>query len=400
MSTNFKYTKFSPQKPTTPITDSFTLPKAREVKAYHSSFPMYHPTRLVTLKDTAAALGLGSIYIKDESTRFHLNAFKALGGSYAIGSYLAQRLGTTLSELPYARLISDEIHSELGEITFITATDGNHGRGVAWTAQQLKQKSVVLMPKGSARERLENIRACGADAFITEWNYDDTVRYASKLAEENGWVLVQDTSWEGYEQIPSWIMQGYMTMACEAYEQLSEKPTHIFLQAGVGSMAGAVAGFFASVYRDERPVIAIVEPENANCFYRTAAANDGLLHVVTGDLQTIMAGLACGEPCGLAWEILKTCTDFFISCPDYPAAQGMRILANPVRGDSMVVSGESGASAFGCVTEIMRDPALKQLKEELGLNESSKVLFFNTEGATDQENYRRIVWDGAHSREN
>ena len=400
MSTNFKYTKFSPQKPTTSITDLFTLPKAREVKAYHSGFPMYHPTRLVTLKDTAAALGLGSIYIKDESTRFHLNAFKALGGSYAIGSYLAQRLGTTLSELPYARLISDEIRSELGEITFITATDGNHGRGVAWTAQQLKQKSVVLMPKGSARERLENIRVCGADASITEWNYDDTVRYASKLAEENGWVLVQDTSWEGYEQIPSWIMQGYMTMACEAYEQLSEKPTHIFLQAGVGSMAGAVAGFFASVYGDERPVIAIVEPENANCFYRTAAANDGLLHAVTGDLQTIMAGLACGEPCGLAWEILKTCTDFFISCPDYPAAQGMRILANPVRGDSMVVSGESGASAFGCVTEIMRDPALKQLKEELGLNESSKVLFFNTEGATDQENYRRIVWDGAHSREN
>ena len=400
MSTNFKYTKFSPQKPTTSITDLFTLPKAREVKAYHSSFPMYHPTQLVTLKDAAAALGLGSIYIKDESTRFHLNAFKALGGSYAIGNYLAQRLGTTLSELPYARLISDEIRSELGEITFITATDGNHGRGVAWTAQQLKQRSVVLMPKGSARERLENIRACGADASITEWNYDDTVRYASKLAEEKGWVLVQDTSWEGYEQIPSWIMQGYMTMACEAYEQLPEKPTHIFLQAGVGSMAGAVAGFFASVYGDERPVIAIVEPENANCFYRTAAANDGLLHAVTGDLQTIMAGLACGEPCGLAWEILKTCTDFFISCPDYPAAQGMRILANPVRGDSMVVSGESGASAFGCVTEIMRDPALKQLKEELGLNESSKVLFFNTEGATDQENYRRIVWDGAHSREN
>ena len=400
MSTNFKYTKFSPQKPTTPIADLFTLPKAREVKAYHSSFPMYHPTQLVTLKDTAAALGLGFIYIKDESTRFHLNAFKALGGSYAIGNYLAQRLGTTLSELPYARLISDEIRSELGEITFITATDGNHGRGVAWTAQQLKQKSVVLMPKGSARERLENIRVCGADASITEWNYDDTVRYASKLAEENGWVLVQDTSWEGYEQIPSWIMQGYMTMACEAYEQLPEKPTHIFLQAGVGSMAGAVAGFFASVYGDERPVIAIVEPENANCFYRTAAANDGLLHAVTGDLQTIMAGLACGEPCGLAWEILKTCTDFFISCPDYPAAQGMRILANPVRGDSMVVSGESGASAFGCVTEIMRNPVLKQLKEELGLNESSRVLFFNTEGATDQENYRRIVWDGAHSREN
>lgn len=399
MSTNFNYTKFSPQEKNTLISGLFTLSEAKGVKAYHASFPMYHPTRLISLKNTASALGLGAIYIKDESSRFGLNAFKALGGSYAIGSYLAERLGTTLSDLPFERLTSAEVRSKLGEITFITATDGNHGRGVAWTAQQLKQKSVVLMPKGSAKERLENIRACGADASITEWNYDDTVRYASRLARENGWALVQDTSWEGYEQIPTWIMQGYMTMACEAYEQLPEKPTHIFLQAGVGSMAGAVAGFFASVYGEERPVIVVVEPENANCFYRTATVNDGTLHAVTGDLQTIMAGLACGEPCSIAWEILKTCTDFFISCPDYPAAQGMRILANPAQDDPKIVSGESGASAFGCVTEIMRRPALKQLKEELGLDEHSRVLFFNTEGATDRENYRRIVWDGVYSRE-
>lgn len=396
MATKVEYTRFFPQEAAASMRRFFTLSKAREIRAYHSGFPVYEPTKLYSLENTAKELGVGAIYVKDESTRFHLNAFKALGGSYAIGNYLANRLGTELSELPYDRLVSKEIREKLGEITFVTATDGNHGRGVAWTAQQLGQKAVVLMPKGSARERLENIQACGAQASITEWNYDDTVRYANRLAQENGWVLIQDTAWEGYEQIPLWIMQGYMTMACEAYEQIPEKPTHIFLQAGVGAMAGAIAGFFSSVYGKERPVIAIVEPERANCLYRTATANDGTLHAVKGDLNTIMAGLACGEPCSIGWEILKTCTDFFLSCSDEAAAQGMRILANPAAGDPGIVSGESGAAAFGCVTEILRRSEWKTLKDELGLKEDSKVLFVNTEGDTDKENYRRIVWDGAY----
>ena len=186
-------------------------------------------------------------------------------------------------------------------------------------------------------------------------------------------------------------------MGFETYHQLPEKPTHIFLQAGVGSMAGALAGFFTSVYGVEKPMITIVEPNAADCIFRTAEAADGTLHAVTGDLNTIMAGLACGEPCGIAWEVLSSCADYFISCPDYAAAQGMRILAAPAAEDPRIVSGESGASAFGCVTEIMRNPALKELKETLKLDETSRVLFFSTEGATDRENYRRIVWDGAYS---
>lgn len=399
MRNDFKIAQLLEKAPKSHLTERFNLTQAEQVKSYHSSFPMYHPTRLEDLTYTAHSLGLHSIYIKNESTRFNLNAFKVLGGSYAIGNYLASRLQLSLSDLPYARLVSDEIRRKLGDITFITATDGNHGRGVAWTANELRQKSVVLMPKGSAKERLDNIRAYGADAWITEWNYDDTVRYASKLARENLWVLVQDTSWEDYEEIPLWIMQGYMTMGYEAYQQLPEKPTHIFLQAGVGSMAGAVAGFFASVYGEECPIITIVEPNNADCLYRTAAASDGKIHTVTGDLDTIMAGLACGEPCGVAWDVLESCADFFLSCPDYAAAQGMRILANPVQGDPRITAGESGASAFGCVTEIMRNPELRHIKEMLKLDEHSKVLFFNTEGATDRENYRRIVWDGAYLRE-
>lgn len=374
----------------------FRLDEIRRVQQFHASFPVYAPTPLVELKHTAGALGLENLYVKDESYRFGLNAFKVLGGSYAIGSFLAHRLGVEIQDLPYERMISPQVRRQLGDVTFVTATDGNHGRGVAWTAHQLKQRAVVYMPKGSAVERLENIRAEGAQAAITDLNYDDAVRLANRQAEEQGWIMVQDTAWEGYEDIPRWIMQGYGTMALEAWEQLPERPTHIFLQAGVGSMAGAVTAFFASVYGDQRPVITIVEPNQADCIFRTAKANDGALHPVTGHMNTIMAGLACGEPCTLAWEILKHCADHFISCPDYVAAKGMRLLGNPIPGDARVISGESGAATTGCLAAIMTDPELSELREALGLDQNSRVLCFSTEGDTDQENYRAVVWDGRY----
>lgn len=370
--------------------------EARKVQQFHASFPVYEKTPLAALPDTAAALGLGAMYVKDESYRFGLNAFKVLGGSYAIGNYLAQKLGMDISELPYEKMISDEVREKLGEITFVTATDGNHGRGVAWTANQLKQKAVVYMPKGSAEERLKNIQAEGADASITDLNYDEAVRLANSQAEKNGWVMVQDTAWEGYEDIPTWIMQGYGTMGFEAWGQLPEKPTHIFLQAGVGSMAGAVTGFFSNVYKEDRPIITIVEPNKADCLFRTAEANDGKLHFVTGDMNTIMAGLACGEPCSIGWNVLHSYADNFISCPDYAAAKGMRILGNPEGKDGKVISGESGAATIGCVAEIMTNPDLAWLKEKLQLDENSKVLFFSTEGDTDKENYKAVVWDGKY----
>ncbi len=374
--------------------EAFTQKQAEAVREFHKSFPMYAPTPLARLPETAKALGVGEIYVKDESHRFGLNAFKVLGGSYAMGNYLAQRLGRPLAETGYDVLTAPETKEQLGDITFITATDGNHGRGVAWTASTLGQSSVVHMPRGSAQERLNNIRAAGARADIIDGNYDDAVRLSRKEAAENGWVIVQDTSWEGYEQIPQWIMQGYCTMGLEAYEQLPQKPTHIFLQAGVGSMAAAIAALFASIYGADRPKIILVEPNSADCFYRTARADDGKLHMVTGDMPTIMAGLACGEPCHLAWEILKDCADFFVTCPDWAAAKGMRILGNPLGSDDRVISGESGASGFGCMAAILTAPELAAMKKELGLNETSRVLLFSTEGATDRENYRKIVWEG------
>ncbi len=378
--------------------DRFGPDKAEKVRSFHRSFPEYLETPLADLKALAKSLGVSSIHVKDESCRFGLNAFKALGGSYAIGNYIAERLGTDISQMPFEKLVSPEVKEKLGDITFVTATDGNHGRGVAWTANRLGQKSVVYMPKGSAAERLRNIQALGSNASITEFNYDDTVRHAKAGAEKYGWVLVQDTAWEGYDKIPGWIMEGYTTMAAEAMEQLrGEKPTHVFLQAGVGSMAAAICGYFAALYGDkERPVITIIEPNEADCFYRTAKANDGDLHIVTGDMHSIMAGLCCGEPCSIAWDVLRDHADHFISMPDEVAAKGMRVLGNPLPGDPRVISGESGASALGFVAEVLQNPGLSNLKDALQLDSASRILCISTEGDTDKENYRRIVWDGLY----
>jgi len=375
---------------------AFSLQEAQKARAFHTGFSQYTQTPLTSLPGLAKAVGVESIRIKDESYRFGLNAFKVLGGSYALGRYIARTLGEDIKDLPAQRILSEEIRQKLGQLTFVTATDGNHGRGVAWTANQLGQKSVVYMPKGSAQERLDNIRAEGSDASITDLNYDDAVRLAHKHAREYGWVMVQDTAWEGYTDIPLWIMQGYTTMGAEMAEQLPEAPTHLFLQAGVGSMAGAMAGFFTALYGEKKPRIIVVEPNKADCLFRTAKAADGTLHNVTGDMNTIMAGLACGEPCSIGWEVLKSCADGFLTVPESAAADGMRILAAPCRGDDPVVSGESGAAAFGAAMNLLLDPNLREMKEQLGLDEHSRLLFISTEGDTDKENYRRIVWGGAY----
>ena len=365
------------------------------VRAYHRSFPVYKETPLACLKETAKALGVSSIYVKDESYRFGLNAFKVLGGSYAMGHYLADKLGIDMKEVTYEKLTSEETRKALGDITFVTATDGNHGRGVAWTANQLRQHSVVYMPEGSAEERLMNIRAEGAEASITDLNYDDAVRLANRNAEEKGWVMVQDTAWEGYETIPRWIMQGYMTMAHEAVEDLKDiVPTHVFLQAGVGAMAGSITGFLARYYGKNMPRLSIVEPKAASCLYKTAAANDGKLHAVTGNLASMMAGLCCGEVCTLGWDVIKHHASHFFSVDDSVAAFGMRLLGNPAKGDPAIISGESGAVTMGLVYCLMVDPELTGMKHALGLTAQSIVLCISTEGDTDQENYRKVVWDG------
>lgn len=381
---------------------NFRRGRNKKARDFHQSFPQFTKTPLVNLDNLAKHLGVAGIYVKDESYRFGLNAFKVLGGSFSMGKYLAKRLGKDISELSYEKLNSEDARKKLGDITFITATDGNHGRGVAWTATQLNQKSIVYMPKGSSLTRLENIRKEGAKASITEFNYDDAVRLAASEAKENGWVMVQDTAWEGYEEIPTWIMQGYGTMASEALEQLKElnvkKPTHIFVQAGVGSLAGAVQGYFASVFKDECPITVIVEADEADCLYRSAIAGDGKPRAVTGDMPTIMAGLACGEANTIGWEVLKSYSSTFVSCPDWVSANGMRMLGNPIKEDKKIISGESGAVTAGLLKAIMTEDDMKELREQLNLDENSRILLFSTEGDTDPDKYRKIVWNGEYSK--
>ncbi|WP_423801333.1 diaminopropionate ammonia-lyase [Neobacillus sp. SAB-20_R2A] len=380
---------------------AFMNPEVVEkVRNFHKSFPEYKVTPLHSLEKLSKQLGVSHIWVKDESYRFGLNAFKVLGGSYAVGKYSAEKLNVDISELSFEKLRSNEVREKLGSITFVTATDGNHGRGIAWAANQLGQKSVVLMPKGSSEIRLNNIRKEGAEAYITDLNYDDTVRLASQKAEENGWVLVQDTAWDGYEQIPTWIMQGYGTILDEAVEQIAEagqnRPTHVFLQAGVGSFAGSMLGYLVEKFGEERPITVIVEPDKADCLYQSINVGDGKPHSVTGALNTIMAGLACGEPSTTSWGVLKDYAEIFVSCPDHVAARGMRILANSLGSDPQIVSGESGAVGMGLVSLLADHVALNEMKETLNLDQNSKILIISTEGDTDPDHYRKVVWDGAY----
>ena len=375
------------------------LEEIKKARTFHESFPQYSKTPLTKLDQMAAYLGVKEVYIKDESYRFGLNAFKVLGGSFAMARFIASETGKDVSELPYAVLTSDKLREEFGQATFFTATDGNHGRGVAWSANRLGQKAVVHMPKGSTQTRLENIAKEGAQVDIQEMNYDDCVRLAAKEADETErGVIVQDTAWDGYEEIPSWIMQGYGTMAMEAGEQLKDygcdRPTHVFVQAGVGSLAGAVVGYFTNLYPDNPPTFVVVEADVAACLYKGAAAGDGDPRIVDGDMQTIMAGLACGEPNTISWDILKNHVKVFIAAPDWVAASGMRMLAAPIKGDAPVTSGESGAAPFGALAAIMTMEEYRDLRHEIGLDENSSVLLFSTEGDTDPERYKNIVWKG------
>jgi diaminopropionate ammonia-lyase len=352
----------------------------------------------VSLPQLAKKIGIKALFVKDESWRFGLNSFKVLGGSWAMANYIAQLLKVPVDTLDFAQATSDATKQRIGDITFYSTTDGNHGRGVAWSARELRQKCVIYMPKGSSQSRLENIRKEGAEATITDMNYDDCVRYcAEQVRQDPRGVLVQDTDWDGYEDIPAWIMQGYGSLSYEAHQQLRElgaRPTHIFGQAGVGSFDGSLHGYFANVYADKPPVMTTVESKEADCLARSAAA--GKKVAVTGDMPTIMAGLACGEPCTISWQILKNHSSFFVSIPDWVTALAMRTLASPLRGDTRIITGESGAATTGLVLALLRNGEYAPLVRDLGLSSESVVLCVSTEGDTYPEQWERICWDGEY----
>ncbi len=376
----------------TDITAPFSQSRAMSVRKFHRSFPQYQPTPLVRLTRLAHRLRVSHIYVKDESQRFGLKAFKVLGATYAVAHVIAERTGVHENSLSFGLFESDSIQRELSRVTLVTATDGNHGRAVAWAAQTLGCRAVVYMPKGSARPRIEAIQEHGAAVQVIDGNYDDAVHLTAERAREHDWILVQDTAWEGYEDLPLRIIQGYLTIMHEALEQLDqEAPTHVFVQCGVGSLAAAMQAYLVELFGANRPKFIVVEPLEAACFYESMAANDGYPHKVHGDLSTIMAGLACGEPNVVAWRILQSCADGFIACDDSVALSGMRILGNPLPGDELIVSGESGAVTAGLLAEILGSSAYSGIKDGLELNQASRVLLISTEGDTDPDMYKRVM---------
>ncbi|TQI78796.1 diaminopropionate ammonia-lyase [Serratia fonticola] len=372
----------------------FSVAEAKKARAFHRQLAGYQPTPLCELDELARLFGVRKILVKDESKRFGLNAFKMLGGAYAIARLLCEQYQLDLEACSFTTL-KQAIKQPM---TFATTTDGNHGRGVAWAAQQLGQRAIVYMPHGSATERVEHIRALGAECIVTDMNYDDTVRLTMKNAEQKGWVVVQDTSWAGYTRIPTWIMQGYSTLADEAVEQIEQRglpaPSHVFLQCGVGAMAAGVLGYLVDVYGAKQLHSVLVEPALADCLYRSG--KKGEIVNVGGSMATIMAGLACGEPNPLGWPLLRNCVRQFISCQDPVSALGMRVLGNPLGNDPRVVSGESGAVGLGVMAAVHFSPQREQLREQLKLNADSVVLLLSTEGDTDVDHYRQVVWAGKY----
>ena len=370
----------------------FSPEGTENVRRLHESLPAYAVTALADCRDLAARAGVRAVLVKDESSRFGLKAFKGLGSIYAMFRILCRELGLDERTAEPAMLMVPEYRERLEKMVFATTTDGNHGKGVSWAAGVFGCQARVFMPAGSVPVRAQAIRDAGcAEVTITDMRYDDCVRWTREQAAKEGWLLIQDTSWPDYEEVPLWIMQGYTTLYYEALRQMQamgyEKPTHLFLQAGVGSMAGSIAAAAAEAFLEEPPVIVTAEPREVACFYDSFACGDGCPHEAAGSGKTIMAGLNCAIPCTLAWEILKNLAAGGFSCVDEVTCHGMRLL----RESAGIVSGESGAVPAGLLDRITACPEYAPLARKLKLDCDSVVLLINTEGDTDPENYKRIT---------
>lgn len=389
------------ERPTALIDDLFSESACKEIQEFHATIPGFEISPLVSLPNLARMLGIRSLWVKDESKRLQLNAFKVLGGSYAIAKTIQSLLGEESGLLSFEDLTAERTKMRIGEITFAAATDGNHGKGVAWAAAQLGYPSIIYVHKLTSQARIQAIRKNGAEVVVVNGTYDDAVRQVTEDAKRNGWMVISDTAWEGYEDIPRWVMQGYTTMLSEAQSQLVEqgieKPSHILIQAGVGALAAATIGYYTAHFGSHRPRTMVVEPNKAACLFHSIEIGDGQPHSFGGELDTIMAGLACGDPNPLAWPILKSSTDYFIQCPDYVAAKGMRVYGLPLKNDPFIISGESGAVTLGALMFLMQWGQVKSLRKELQIGSQSNVLLINSEGNTDPDHFRNVVWDGGES---
>ena len=358
-----------------------------------SQWQGYAVTPLHSLPALAQAMGVASVHYKDEGGRFGLGSFKALGGAYAVARLLCRELGAQLGRtLSTQDLLAPEVRALCADITVTCATDGNHGRSVAWGAQMFGCQCVIYIHATVSEGRKDAIAHYGAHVVRTPGNYDDAVRQADLDAKALGRFVISDTSYPGYMDVPRDVMQGYQLMVEEAAQQLAERPTHIFVQAGVGGLAAAVCGYFWERDAGDRPFYVVVEPDKADCLTQSAKA--GQLTAVTGDIDTLMAGLACGEVSHLAWQILEKGTDAFCVIADEAAVAAMRLLAHPLGNDPVIVAGESAVAGVAAALAASQSAAAKLT---LGLNASSRILFFGSEAATDPALYAQLVGESAEA---
>ena len=347
-----------------------------------TSWDNYKPTPLHSFDDMAEGTGVASIFYKDENPRFTLKSFKALGGAYAVANLLIQKLKEEGINANSSDLIKGTYRNKTSELTVCCATDGNHGRSVAWGAQQFGCNCEIYIHRNVSPGREKAIAKYGAVVNRIKGNYDDSVRIAAEVADSNGYTVVSDTSYEGYTDIPKDVMQGYTVMVDEAMKQMSDIPTHVFLQGGVGGFPAAMVSFLQESLECP-PIFVVVEPVNADCLFQSAA--NGEPTAVHGDLDTIMAGLACGEVSVLAWSILESHVPHFMSITDESIPKAMQLLANR---ETPIVAGESAITGLAGFLIACNDA---NLKSKLMINENSKVLFFGTEGDTDEEMYEQLV---------
>ena len=347
-----------------------------------TSWDNYEPTPLHSFDDMAEDTGVSSIFYKDEYSRFTLKSFKALGGAYAVANLLIKKLKEEGINANSSDLISGVYKDHTLKHTVCCATDGNHGRSVAWGAQQFGCNCEIYIHRNVSEGREKAIANYGALVNRIKGNYDDSVRIAAEVAEKNGYTVVSDTSYEGYTDIPKDVMQGYTVMVDEAMKQMNDTPTHVFLQGGVGGFPSAVVSFLQESL-DCPPIFVVVEPVNADCLFQSAV--NGKPTAVHGDLDTIMAGLACGEVSVLAWSILENYAPHFMTITDESIPKAMQLLANRT---PPIIAGESAITGLAGFLIACNDG---ELKSKLMINENSKILFFGTEGDTDEEMYEQLV---------
>lgn len=360
---------------------------AQQVAQFLALRDQSQPTPLVALPGLAKTLNLGAVHLKDEGHRLGLGSFKALGGAYALMRLVQEEAERQLGRaIAPEDLMSPDVRAIAAAMTFACATDGNHGRSVAQGAQVMGAKAVIFVHAGVSEARIDAIAGFGAQIWRVAGNYDDSVAEASRLAADKGWTVLSDTSWPGYEDIPGLVMQGYTAIMTEALAELPTPPTHVFLQAGVGGFAAAIAGHFAVCLGDHRPHVTVVDPARAACLF--ASAQQGKVVKVPSGEPTVMAMLECYEPSLVAFRVLERAADGFMTVDEDDALSVMRRLAHPVVGDPPVVAGESGGVGLAGAIAVLRDPALAK---QIGLGPEARLLVINTEGATDPALYERLV---------